>query len=62
MTQNPFEALGAGGFDMNALLQQAQQDGRQRQPTSESCHGNDLLGFHRTRARRPTMYFPARLA
>lgn len=24
MTQNPFEALG-GGFDMNALLQQAQQ-------------------------------------
>ena len=26
MTQNPFEALGgAGGFDMNALLQQAQQ-------------------------------------
>ena len=26
MTQNPFDALGgAGGFDMNALLQQAQQ-------------------------------------
>jgi len=26
MTQNPFEALGGeGGFDMNALLQQAQQ-------------------------------------
>ena len=25
MSQNPFEALGAGGFDMNALLQQAQQ-------------------------------------
>jgi len=24
MTQNPFEALGGGGFDMNALLQQAQ--------------------------------------
>ena len=24
-SQNPFEALGAGGFDMNALLQQAQQ-------------------------------------
>ena len=23
--QNPFEAFGAGGFDMNALLQQAQQ-------------------------------------
>jgi DNA-binding YbaB/EbfC family protein len=25
MTDNPFEALGGGGFDMNALLQQAQQ-------------------------------------
>ena len=24
MTQNPFDALGGGGFDMNALLQQAQ--------------------------------------
>ena len=23
MTQNPFDALGGGGFDMNALLQQA---------------------------------------
>jgi|SRR6478735_2032223 len=25
MSQNPFEALGVGGFDMNTLLQQAQQ-------------------------------------
>ena len=25
MSQNPFEALGGGGFDMNELLQQAQQ-------------------------------------
>jgi DNA-binding YbaB/EbfC family protein len=25
MSQNPFEALGGGGFDMNALLEQAQQ-------------------------------------
>jgi nucleoid-associated protein EbfC len=25
MTQNPYDALGGGGFDMNALLQQAQQ-------------------------------------
>ena len=24
-SQNPFEALGAGGFDMNALLQQMQE-------------------------------------
>ena len=25
MTENPFDALGSGGFDMNALMQQAQQ-------------------------------------
>src|SRR5689334_2055587 len=25
MTQNPFDALGGGGFDMNALMQQAAQ-------------------------------------
>jgi nucleoid-associated protein EbfC len=25
MTQNPFDALGGGGFDMSALLEQAQQ-------------------------------------
>lgn len=25
MTQNPFDAMGAGGFDMSALLEQAQQ-------------------------------------
>ena len=25
MTQNPFDALGGGGFDINALMQQAQQ-------------------------------------
>ncbi len=25
MSQNPFDALGSGGFDMDALLQQAQQ-------------------------------------
>jgi len=25
MTDNPFDALGGGGFDMNVLLQQAQQ-------------------------------------
>src|SRR3954467_7009499 len=31
MSQNPFEALGGGGFDMNALLQQAQQMQEQRQ-------------------------------
>ena len=25
MTQNPFDALGGGGFDLNALMEQAQQ-------------------------------------
>jgi nucleoid-associated protein EbfC len=31
MSQNPFDALGGGGFDMNALLQQAQQMQQQLQ-------------------------------
>lgn len=31
MTQNPLDALGGGGFDMNALLQQAQQMQQQLQ-------------------------------
>jgi DNA-binding YbaB/EbfC family protein len=36
MTQNPFDALGGGGgFDMNALLQQAQQMQAQLQETQE---------------------------
>ena len=35
MTQNPFEALGGGGFDMNALLQQAQQMQEQLQDAQE---------------------------
>jgi DNA-binding YbaB/EbfC family protein len=35
MSQNPFEALGAGGFDMNALLQQAQQMQEQLAATQE---------------------------
>ena len=36
MTQNPFDALGgAGGFDMNALLQQAQQMQEQLQDAQE---------------------------
>ncbi|WP_121257081.1 YbaB/EbfC family nucleoid-associated protein [Nocardioides ferulae] len=34
MTQNPFDALG-GGFDMNALLQQAQQMQEQLQAAQE---------------------------
>lgn len=35
MTQNPFEALGGGGFDMNALLQQAQQMQEQLQSAQQ---------------------------
>jgi len=35
MTQNPFEALGGGGFDMNALLQQAQQMQEQLQEAQQ---------------------------
>ncbi|MDP2773846.1 MAG: YbaB/EbfC family nucleoid-associated protein [Nocardioides sp.] len=35
MTQNPFEAMGGGGFDMNALLQQAQQMQEQLQAAQE---------------------------
>jgi len=35
MTQNPFEALGGGGFDMNALLQQAQAMQEQLQSAQE---------------------------
>lgn len=35
MSENPFEALGGGGFDMNALLQQAQQMQEQLQSAQE---------------------------
>lgn len=35
MTQNPFDALGGGGFDMNALLQQAQQMQEQLQSAQQ---------------------------
>jgi nucleoid-associated protein EbfC len=35
MTQNPFEALGGEGFDMNALLQQAQQMQEQLQSAQQ---------------------------
>ena len=52
MTQNPFEALGgAGGFDMNALLQQAQQMQEQlaeRPGAARRDHGRG----HRRRRRR----------
>ncbi len=35
MTENPFDALGGGGFDMNALLQQAQQMQEQLQDAQQ---------------------------
>jgi len=44
MTQNPFDALGGGGFDMNALLQQAQQMQEQLQAAQEKLSGTVLDG------------------
>ena len=44
MTQNPFEALGGGGFDMNALLQQAQQMQEQLQEAQERLHDSEVEG------------------
>lgn len=40
MTQNPFDALGGegGGFDMNALLQQAQQMQEQLSAAQDRLH------------------------
>jgi nucleoid-associated protein EbfC len=42
--QNPFEALGAGGFDMNALLQQAQQMQEQLQEAQQRLHDTEVEG------------------
>jgi DNA-binding YbaB/EbfC family protein len=45
MTQNPFDALGGGGgFDMNALLQQAQQMQAQLQEAQERLAGATVDG------------------
>jgi DNA-binding YbaB/EbfC family protein len=44
MTQNPFDALGGGGFDMNALLQQAQQMQEQLQSAQERLADTVLDG------------------
>ncbi len=46
MTQNPFDALGggAGGFDMNALLQQAQQMQEQLQDAQERLSETEVTG------------------
>jgi DNA-binding YbaB/EbfC family protein len=42
--QNPFEALGAGGFDMNALLQQAQQMQEQLAEAQQRLHETEVEG------------------
>ena len=44
MTQNPFDALGGGGFDMNALLQQAQQMQEQLQQAQEQLTEQKVTG------------------
>ncbi len=44
MSQNPFDALGGGGFDMNALLQQAQQMQEQLQTAQARLHDTIVDG------------------
>ncbi|UUZ60890.1 YbaB/EbfC family nucleoid-associated protein [Nocardioides sp. B-3] len=44
MTQNPFDALGGGGFDMNALLQQAQQMQEQLRDAQERLTEQKVTG------------------
>lgn len=44
MTENPFDALGGGGFDMNALLQQAQQMQSQLEEAQERLHDAQVEG------------------
>ena len=44
MTQNPFDALGGGDFDMNALLQQAQQMQAQLEEAQERLHHQEVTG------------------
>ncbi|MCY7396767.1 MAG: YbaB/EbfC family nucleoid-associated protein [Nocardioides sp.] len=44
MSENPFDALGGGGFDMNALLQQAQQMQEQLQAAQEQLSESTVDG------------------
>ncbi|MEZ5096341.1 MAG: YbaB/EbfC family nucleoid-associated protein [Nocardioides sp.] len=44
MTDNPLDALGGGGFDMNALLQQAQQMQEQLAQAQESLADETVAG------------------
>lgn len=44
MSQNPFDALGGGGLDMNALLQQAQQMQQQLEDAQASLARQTVEG------------------
>ncbi|MEV7429751.1 MULTISPECIES: YbaB/EbfC family nucleoid-associated protein [unclassified Nocardioides] len=44
MSQNPFDALGGGGLDMNALLQQAQQMQEQLQAAQQRLADTTVQG------------------
>ena len=44
MTENPFDALGSGGFDMNALMQQAQQMQEQLTQAQQRLHDTEVEG------------------
>ena len=44
MTENPFDSMGGGGFDMNALLQQAQQMQEQLAQAQQRLHDTEIEG------------------
>ncbi len=44
MTQNPFDSLGGGGFDMGALLEQAQQMQQQLQDAQQRLADAEVTG------------------
>ncbi|UAL29508.1 YbaB/EbfC family nucleoid-associated protein [Nocardioides rotundus] len=44
MSQNPFDALGGGGFDMNALMQQAQQMQEQLEAAQDQLNQQEVEG------------------
>lgn len=44
MSENPFDALGGGGFDMNALLEQAQQMQAQLEEAQLRLHEQQVSG------------------
>lgn len=44
MSQNPFDALGGGGFDMGALLEQAQQMQQQMMDAQQRLNDAEVSG------------------